>query len=158
MPDETDPPRKFYQLKPKAFERLNEAPTPPAGEARADARPPDSASGSIDVRDLARQATPEGPLLGAAAAAARDNEVHAMLRENHSAANAAGLNDVQPVPQRRSRRTRDYWRVLLPVNAFFLFCIFGPYANPMTFVYGVAGIILFTIGFTWVMFFIVDDY
>jgi hypothetical protein len=81
-----------------------------------------------------------------------------VLRANLAHANAAGLNDLALKPKRRSRRKRDYWLLLVPINAFFAFWAFGPWANIMTFAYGVGGIILFTGSLTWVMFGVLDDY
>jgi hypothetical protein len=176
MPDQPDPPRKFYNLKPKeAIDRVNDAPAgnaptenPPAGNLPPTSPPTEPAPAPglvdwnnkpIDVRELARQAALRGPVLdGTNAPANRENEVHGVLRDNLERANAAGLNDVEPPPPRRSRRTRDYWTLFIPVNGFFAFWAFGPYANPMTFVFGLAGMIMFTLGLTWVMFFIMDDY
>jgi hypothetical protein len=160
VPDESDPPRKFYGLKPKEFERVNEAPAAAAGpDLRADPGITAAKGGPIDVRELARQATGNKPLLdGTNQAANRDNDVHVVLRENLARANAAGLNTLTPKKKRPSRRRRDYWLVLMPVNAFFAFCAFGPYANPTTFVYGLGGMAFFSAGFTWVMFAVMDDY
>lgn len=160
MADDPDPPRKFYQLKPKEFERVNESPRSPDSVPTA-ADPgiaPAASQQRIDVRDLARQAARGAPLLGHNAPQNRANEVHAILQDNLQHANAAGLNELAPKPKRRSKRLRDYWVTLIALNGFFLFWIFGPLANGITIVYGSAGIILFSIGFTWVMFFVVDDY
>ena len=149
MPDDSDPPRKFYQLKSAEFERLNEAPRAAGLNSPAPAAPPvPSTDQPIDVRDLARQANANTPILGVNAPVNRETEVHAMLRENLERADAAGINDVKPVKKRRSRRNRDYWRIMLPVNAFFAFWAFGPYANAVTFVYGLGGMAFFTAGFT----------
>jgi hypothetical protein len=157
MPDESDPPRKVYQLKPTEFERVNAPRRDPAPDATCSPdSPPDS--GRIDVRDLIKQGSGSGPALGVNGPVNRDNEVHALLRHNVARDNAAGLNDVAPRPKRRSRRKRDYWLLLIPVNLFFAFAAFGPYANPLTFVYGIAGFILFTISLTWVMWGVMDDY
>jgi hypothetical protein len=160
MPDDSDPPRKFYQLKSAEFERLNQPPREAEPAEPTPAKPGAELDPSqrIDVRDLARQANENTPLLGVNSPANRDNEVHAMLRENLAHADAAGLNALKPVKKRSSRRKRDYWRVMLVVNAFFAFWAFGPYANPVTFVYGLGGMVFFTSGFTWVMFLIVEDY
>jgi hypothetical protein len=176
MPDQPDPPRKFYNLKPKeVIERVNDAPAenapainPPTGNASPEPIAPASPANSglvdwnnkpIDVRELARQAALRGPVLdGTNAPANRENEVHGVLRDNLERANAAGLNEVELPPPRRSRRTRDYWILFIPVNGFFAFWAFGPYANPMTLAFGVGGMILFSIALTWVMFFIMDDY
>jgi hypothetical protein len=161
MPDESDPPRKFYGLKPKEFERVNAPPRDPQPEQ--DLRPDPGIARTekerIDVRDIARIAAHGTPLLdGSNAPANRENEVHGVLRENLAHANAAGLNDVAPLPKRRSRRTRDYLLVAVPVNGFFAFCAFGPLSNPVSLVCGIAGMGLFTASFTWVMFFIMEDY
>ena len=146
MRDEPDPPRKFYQLKPKEFEAVN----PPSNLPPVDSTP-------TTVRGHLRAAN-EGPILRPHQAPPAETEVHALLRDNHARANAAGLNDVAPRVRRPSRRKRDYWLLLIPINAFFAFMAFGPYRNPMTLAYGIGGMIVFTLGLTWVMWFVMDDY
>lgn len=166
MADESDPPRKFYNLKPKEFERVNDVIPAPVDRAIPDAAnttppiplPP---PGTIDVHTLARQAQAPGnaPLLRSNRdATGPANDVHGMLRENLARANAAGANEMGPAPKRKNRRTRDYFIVLIPVNAFFAYFAFGPMANPVTFVYGVAGMAFFTVALTWVMFGIMNKY
>lgn len=161
MPPESEPPRKFYQLKPKEFERLNGVPDAvpaadsPAGSAAETPSPPPA---PIDVRALARIATPPGPALAGRAANSRPNDVHALLAQNAAHAEAAGLNTVSPPKPRRSKRRRDYFLLLVPVNLFFAFWAFGPFANPMTLVYGLGGMALFTAGLSWLMFGVMDDY
>lgn len=110
------------------------------------------------MRELARQAAGKGPLPGSHPPANRPNDVHRMLRENLAQANNAGLNQVAPRARRPSRRKRDYWLLLVTVNLFFLFWAIGPFTNPISLVYASAGSILFTCGFTWVMFGVMDDY
>jgi hypothetical protein len=163
MADELDPPRKFYQLKPTEFERMNR----PPGESLP-AQQPDSpvapeaidrtAPERIEVRDLVRHGATGVPLLGANQPANRANDVHTMLQENLAKADAAGLNEVTPRRRRPSRRKRDYFLLLIPINAFFAFWAFGPWANAVTFVYGIGGIALFTAGLSWVMWGVMDDY
>jgi|SRR5688572_15648850 len=154
MPDE-DPPRQFYQLKPREFETVNR-PSPPL--APAESGTPPSPTGRIDVRDIFKQASTPGPVLPTTRAAAQKNEVHAILEDNLARANAAGLNALSPKPKRRSRRRRDYLMVMIPLNAFFGFVAFGPFSNVMLMAYGVAGIILSTLGLGWIMFGVMDDY
>jgi hypothetical protein len=60
--------------------------------------------------------------------------------------------------QRSSRRTRDYWLLLLLLNGFFAAATFGPFQNPLTLLYGIRGMIVTTLGLTWVMWFVMDDY
>lgn len=157
MRDEADPPRKHYQLRPTSFERLNpppaEAPVPE--EKRA---PAPETEGSIDVPTLARQAMTGQPLLRTESTPPPANDVQQLLRDNLIRANQAGINNVDTPPPRRSRRQRDYWLIIIPVNAFFATVAFGPYRNPMTLTYGIAGMIVVTVGLTWVMWFVMDDY
>jgi len=154
MPDEPDPPRKFYGLKPKEFERANELPAPPPlPESRADPGIARSNAGRIDVRDLARQAARGVPLLdGSNAPANRDNDIHSILRANLAHANAAGLNELAPKPKRRSRRKRDYWLAMLGGNLVFIGCTL---IQP---IFGGAGLILYNIGLAWTMWVVMDDY
>jgi hypothetical protein len=78
--------------------------------------------------------------------------VHAILRENLARANAAGLNEVTPPAPRKSRRKRDYILALIAGNTFF---IVGLKYNP---VFAGAGLIIFNVGVTWVMWVVMDDY
>jgi hypothetical protein len=159
MADDSDPPRVFYQLKPREFERVNAL----SGSSTPDAPPSDEnpappAPAKIDIHDLYAQAAIPGRVLATGERVGAKNEVHVILKENLNQANAAGLNHLAPKPKRRSRRTRDYLLVLISLNAFFSFAAFGPYSNAVTLAYGVAGIIFSTLGLTWVMYFVMDDY
>jgi hypothetical protein len=168
MPDEPDPPRKIYQLKPKEFERVN---VRPAGEA-ADAGPPiaDPGPGAgaipptarIDVRDLARQAAGTAPLLGVNQPANRPNEVHAVLQEEYRRAQAAGLFHVTPADDKqRRRRIRNYWIAIIAWNVPFGAIAWsanptkemGP-ASAIVFVCALAAMTMFTSYLTWQNFFL----
>jgi hypothetical protein len=170
MADDSEPPRKFYDLKPREFERVNPprapAPEPPAG-LRSD-RDPMAANpavpadgGPIEVRDLFRQAQTPGPLLTPGGKpAGPENEVHAILRENHAHADAAGLFAVSTAPRRPSRRKRDYWVLASIASIFFgTVAVTGFFqASPVPFVYGIAGFVIVNIGLWWVMWQIMEDY
>jgi hypothetical protein len=154
MADDADPPRKFFQLKPKEFEAVNAIPRPadPAAPT-VDSKPAAAApSGPIDVRELARIATKTQTLLKGNVAANRANEVHAMLKDNLDRANAAGLNDISVRPKRKSKRKRDYFLTLLGGNLLLAFALT---IQP---IFAVAGLILFNIGLTWIMWVVMDDY
>ncbi len=157
MRDEADPPQKHYQLRPTAFERVN-APPPDATAPEASSADSRPADGPIEAKTLARQAMNGQPLLGNQAAPAPLNDVQQLLRDNLDRANAAGINNVHTPTRRPSRRKRDYWLILIPLNGFFATVAFGPSQNPMTFTYGIAGIIVATVGLTWIMWFVMDDY
>lgn len=170
MPDEPDPPRKFYTLKPREFERVN---PPASGDA---ATPP-------DVAELARIAS-RGDVRGRpAASAASPNEVHAMLQLNHAADVAAGLNEPAPAPPRVRRRRRDYLLLLFAGNLFIVViyaveivlgfqvqCLAArmpgefynllryAWDNPASYALTFVGIGFFSIALTWLMYGVMDDY
>jgi len=156
MADDADPPRRFFQLKPKAFEAVNDvpaAPAPPAPDpdpAGRAANPP-APAGRIDVRDLFAAATTPGPLLGGSRSTAK-NEVHAMLSENHARAEAAGLNAVTVRARRPSRRKRDFWLLLVGGNAVLAV---GMVLQPII---AIAGVVLYNVSLLWIMWFVMDDY
>jgi hypothetical protein len=154
MADPSDPERKTYRLKPAEFERLN-APIRQSSANDPSASPPATAPANdapIDVRDLARQAAAGAPLLGGNSPANRPNEVHALLRLNRDKAHAGGLDELAPKPPRKSRRKRDYILALLIGNAVL---IVGTLIQP---VFGAAGLIIFNVGLTWIVWFVIDDY
>jgi hypothetical protein len=155
MSDELDPPRKFYALKPRTFERANEL----RPQLSLPGKPPDPPENQrIDVRDHYERAKTPGPVLTLGQKVGLQNDVHVILQDNLVHANAGGLNNLAPKRKRRSRRTRDYFVVVIPLDAFFAYVAFGHYSNVMTMAYGVAGIIISTIGLGWVMFGVMDDY
>lgn len=153
MSDVPDPPRKFYSLKPREFEAVN---SPPARSAEAPSPDvPSAPLAPLNAQQLAQLATPKGKLLSPSAAPAAENEVHAILRENLAKANAAGLNDLAPKPRRKSRRKRDYWLTLVAGNLFFVLMTLW---RPHVIIFAGAGVIMLTLGLTWVMWFVMDDY
>lgn len=159
MADESDPPRVFYQLKPKEFERVNSVPESPSSMPLAGSEnPPAPPPAKIDIHDLYAQAATPVPLLTHGERRGTPNEVHALLQDNLARANTAGLNDLAPKPRRRSRRLRDYLILVVPLDAFFGFAAFGPYHNVGTMAFGVAGLIVATLGIGWVMFVVMDRY
>jgi hypothetical protein len=169
MPEELDPPRKFYDLKEAQFDDVN---------ARSDHH------ASIDVKDLFKQAagpgTPKAPVpesppesraspgpAGASLSgiplrpkAADPSDVHGLLRGNLARANAAGLNELEEKPPRRSRRARDYWFLMITGNCVLAALFAGAVVSRNAFLmaFSAAGIGLITAGLTWVMWFVMDDY
>ena len=80
------------------------------------------------------------------------NDVHATLRGNLAAEDRAGLNAIPQPPHRRSRRKRDYLLAMIVGNLVLLVAaVFAP-------VFGLAGLVIFDVGVTWIMWFVVDDY
>jgi hypothetical protein len=137
-------PRRELRLKPPEFERAN--------------RPADAFgdNAAIDTRQLYREANARSRPTAAPAKA--DNEVHAILRDNLARANAQGLNEVIPQRRRPSRRKRDYWLMLAGGNLLVVGAVLALHANAVTLIFGLSAVVLFTLGLTWVMWAVMDDY
>src|SRR5262245_45898692 len=99
MPDEPEPPRKFYEFKEREFERANQ--TGPEGK--------------IDINELVRSGA--GPL-GANSVSNRPNEIHAILKENLQRDIEAGAYELGELDDsKRIRRIRNYWIAMVGFNA-----------------------------------------
>jgi hypothetical protein len=164
--DPSDPPRKFYGLKPKEFERVNPpvaGQPPPSSPPSPPASPPKSReldpSKPIEVRELFQQASTPGPVLSKGPR--NDlNDVHVVLKDNLARANEAGLNEVPLRPKRPSRRKRDYMLLMIGTNAGLAFLAIGFFRshNVIGFVSAMAAIGMLSASITWVMWFVMDDY
>ncbi len=162
MPDESDPPRQMYQLKPKQFEAVNDSipPVAPGVASAPDPGPSEGGSARIDVRDLCKQAGPPVPLRGATARRNQQpgNDVHAILQHNEACADAAGLNQLAPQAPKRSRRKRDYWISLIGMFGLLALGVFIAGPNVMSLAFAVGGSIILGIGLTWIFWVVLDDY
>ena len=162
MAEESDPPRKFYQLKSKEFETVNDrvpAPLNPDGTAAPDPGPSAADTGRIDVRDHFQRANARGPSRSAVAKPGPPlNDVQVLMRENATHARATGLDNLAPQARRRSRRARDYWLALAVSYGFIALTVvlIGP--NLMTLGFGIGGGIIVTFALTWIIWFVLDDY
>jgi len=121
MPDEPDPPRKFYGFKPTTFEVANPGtlPAPTASPSAPDPGIVRVDDHRIDVRELNRLAATGLSPLHTPPVPIPENDVHTILRENLAVANAAGLNDVKIDPNHRTprqRRLRAFWLWLIVIN------------------------------------------
>ena len=162
MPDETEPPRKFYDFKPRDFERANAAP-PAAADSPVPTPDPGitpSDAGRIDVHDLIRAGVRPGRQLGPNQVTNRANEVHDMLRDNLRRDEAAGLFEVRNLDDsKRRRRIRNYWIFLSIVDIpLGLFAFWIGHGNAIPFVCAIAGIAMFTSWLTWETFFLRTHY
>jgi hypothetical protein len=162
VPDDADPPRKFYALKstrefPISNPPTTTAPASPAPKRTPPAAPP-SPAGPIDVRDHLRDAglVPKTPTERSRVPS--ENEVHGILRDNLARANEAGLNTLSYKEPRRSRRKKDYFFLMALAVPFFGFLAWSERHNVVVFVSSIAGLGIFTAGVTWVMWFVMDDY
>jgi hypothetical protein len=146
-PPEPEPASREFRLKPTDFERVNR----PVNESGPGNAP-------IDVQQLYRQANLPPPPPTPGAAPPRENDVHAILRDNVAREKAQGLNAV--VPQRRpvSRRTRDFWVLFVGGNSLVVGMVALLHKNPVTLVFGFSAIVFFSLGLIWVMWMVMDDY
>lgn len=147
-PNEADPPPKKYTFKARTFESVN----PPAGTTPED--------GKIDVKDLFNAAaaphtfakSPVPPPNRAPVPTA--NDVAAMLRDNV----AHDVPKVLPPPVKLTRRRNDYFLCLVGGNALIVGLVFLIGINLATVFFGAAGILMYSITLTWVMWFVMERY
>jgi hypothetical protein len=83
-------------------------------------------------------------------------DVYAILEQNKRHAQRVELPvDLTP---RRSRRRRDYWLTMLVGNAVIVLTVAALPRNPMVLACGFSGLVLFSLGVTWVMWVVMDNY
>ncbi len=147
MPDETDPPRKIYGFKERAFRRDN---APVSAEPAAPS-----------AQDLAKLAGPPVFKVGGAAPAdprpGDPNDVHAVLRQNRAAERRHGADEIE-IRRVRSRRAKEFWLLLVGGNAVIIGAVALSGLNVITVVFGLAGLIVFSLGLSWVMWQVMDRY
>jgi len=107
---------------------------------------------SMKARQFERVNSP-----GKAPAKSVEHDVHAILLQNRAREQQAGLNEVvfRPV---RSRRKRDFWALFLIGNLVFAVAAVLGRHNPLVFTVASAGIAVFSLGLTWIMWFVMDNY
>jgi hypothetical protein len=111
----------------------------------------------IDVRDLARAANLP-TATSARPAAAPAGEVQQILQANLAKADAAGLNTLAPAPKSTKRRKRDYTITMIAGNGTFIALAGISGFNLVGALFALAGILIFSLAATWIMWFIMDDY
>lgn len=145
MPDEPDPPRKNYGFKEREFKRDN---------APASAAPPPPTAKELAMMSGPVTATPKS----ATGQRAEDpNDVYAVLQENRRSAREHGLNEVE-VKAVKSRRTRDYWLLLLSAELALGVTAYLGRGNPFILACAVGGMGLVALGLTWIMWQVMNKY
>jgi hypothetical protein len=148
VPDVDPPPRKYTLSGDRKFDVVN----PSAGSPRT--------SESIDLQALIssantpRPASPPPP----PAAGVPENDVQALLRTNAAHEAAARLPTPPPPPRPPSRRKRDYFFTLIAGNLMLAAAVVITGFNVVVLAFGAAGMIVLTLGLTWIMWFVMDDY
>jgi len=142
-PDE--PPRKNYEFKEREFQRDNPL---------ASGAPP-----LPTAQELAKMAGGPGPTQrGKAGPKANDpNDVFHLLQHNRVIEQKHGRDTIE-VRRTTSRRKRDYWLLLIPSNLLLGVLSWQGRGNPFLLVCGLAGMVVVTLGVTWIMWFVMEDY
>lgn len=142
-----DPPPKVYGFKERAFKRDN--------ARTSDAHPMPTA------KELAKLAGPpiHRPGLSAAGPAKADdpNDVFTHLQGNRAVEKRHGLDEME-IKKVRSRRRRDYWLLLVTSEMLLGTITWQGRANPFVFVGALAGMVLFGVAVTWIMWQVMDKY
>ena len=144
--DQPDPPRKFYEFKDREFKRDNQ----PAGAA-----PP-----LPTAKELAMMAGPTAPAAARAKPGPKTddpNDVYVALQQNRALESQAGRDELE-IRQVKSRRTRDYWLLLVSSELLLGLITWQGRGNPMVFVCALAGMVLVGVSITWVMWQVMDRY
>ena len=162
MKDDLDTPRRVFSFEPREFLRANR----PSGEPQRDDTAADSGENPfpdserpIDVRDMVRIATTDGPLPRTNAPANIENEVHGILRLNAESDRARGWYDVQAdKDKKRRRRFRNYVIALFAINVpLGLIAWLSGHTEPFSFVSAIAAMTLLSAQITWETWFLRTD-
>ncbi|AOS44574.1 hypothetical protein Verru16b_01637 [Lacunisphaera limnophila] len=155
MPDELDPPRKHYGFKEREFKRDNVI-TP--GAAPLPTTKDLAIAAGTRPNPAARPAAPKADLSAVGPAKADDpNDVYAVLQANRRAAQQHGLGEIE-IKAVKSRRKREFWLLIVGGNVAILGGVFLSGINVITVVFGLAGLIIFSLGLSWVMWQVMDKY
>lgn len=142
-----DPPRKNYGFKEREFKHDNTPASPP---------PPTAKEHAITAGHVA-SASRKVPSPGGVNRTADPNDVYTVLQQNRAEEKKAGLNEVQ-IKEIKSKRKRDYWLTLIGGNIFIVGVVTLIGFNVFTLIYGLAGVVMFSLGLTWIVWQIMDKY
>ena len=143
--DSPDPPRKDYGFKDRVFQRDN--PLTPGQPAMPTAK---------ELAVMAGHPAP-APRPTAAPRAADPNDVMSILQQNRTVERKAG-RDVVEIKEIKSRRKREFWLLLVGGNLAILGAVWLSGITMITVVFGLAGLIIFSLGLSWVMWQVMDRY
>ncbi|MBK1877068.1 hypothetical protein [Pelagicoccus mobilis] len=83
-------------------------------------------------------------------------DVSEILKDNY-ARQKAGEKPLD-LQKPKSRRKRDYWLGMVVVNSLLVGSYFFWAGHPLTGVFSLSGIVIFSAGFTWAMWGVISDY
>lgn len=149
-PDAPTPERRTYGLK-----------RPDPGAVEPPNTPPPQVLTTTELAKLAgvHHAPREHAAGGASAKADDPNDVVSIRHELRDREKAEG-QDRMEIRKRKSRRKRDYLLVMTVLNVGFgAVLAYGIlHRNPVLMIYAFSGMVLSSVGVTWVMWFIMSDY
>jgi hypothetical protein len=85
------------------------------------------------------------------------HDVYAMLQHNRTVEKQAGCDHVE-IMAVKSRRKRDYWWSLIGGNGFIVGLVALARFNLVSLIFGLAGVVVFSLSLTWILWFLLDDY
>jgi hypothetical protein len=141
-----DPPRKFYEFGERKFKRDN---------ALSSALPP-----MPTAKDLAVMAGPAAPPATRAKAGPKSddpNDVFHVLQKNRAVERKFGKDRID-IKEVKSRRQREFWLLLVGGNLAIIASVVLSSINVVTVIFGLAGLIIFSLGLSWVMWQVMDKY
>jgi hypothetical protein len=111
------------------------------------------------AQELAKMAgPPTATAKGSAGPKANDpNDVYAVLEENRTRERQLGKDEIA-IKKIKSKRRRDYLLLLVLGNLAIVTMVALGGFNPISMIFGLAGIIILSLGATWVMWFVMDRY
>lgn len=143
-----DPPRKVYGFKEREFKRDN---------APAAAAPPPPTVKELAMMAGAPTADPSRRKAAPTAKPGDPNDVYAVLQQNRQSAAKHGLNEVE-IKKVKSRRKRDFWLILVGGNLAIIGGVWLSGINVITVIFGLAGLIIFSLSVSWIMWQVMDRY
>lgn len=140
-----DPPPKVYGFKERAFQRDN---------TRTSDAPPVPTAKELAIMAGPVTASPKGatgPKPG------DQNDVFTHLQGNRAVEKRHGLDEIE-IRKIRSRRKRDFWLLLVGGNFAIVAGVALSGFNIISSIFGLAGLIIFSLGVSWVMWQVMDKY
>ncbi len=145
--------RRYYSLKPKAFERVN-APKDEEGDDPNEVR--SRLHENLDRDDEARTQAPFPAKRQSQAKEGDPNDAYTVLNENlvKHKASAKPLDLTKP----RSLRRREYILSMIGGNTVFLAALALYWGNIVVMIFALSGAVMFSAGLTWIFWAVMSDY
>ena len=84
--------------------------------------------------------------------------VHEILRDNLAVQKSIEPALLPDLKDRRTKRRRDYWILMLTMNPLFAFVGWTVYGSPVGSIFLLSFCVIFNVGLPWIMFQVMDKY